>query len=172
VGLSGSRAAIFGCRQTGCGRSRDRSARRSPKISLFAVRPGDPAQFAGVLRAELAHFDPGIPLYRVRTFDSLVSSAASEPRFQMLLVTCFALLALALAAVGLYAVLSYMVAQRTTEIGLRMALGAQPGDVLRWVLRRGLAMAIAGVAIGLAVSAAVTRSICRICCSARNRWTR
>jgi putative ABC transport system permease protein len=75
----------------------------------------------------------------------------------MLLVTCFALLALALAAVGLYAVLSYMVAQRTTEIGLRMALGAQPADVLRWVLWRGLAMAIAGAAIGLAVSAAVTR---------------
>ena len=118
---------------------------------------GDPAQFAGVLRAELAQLDPGIPLYRVRTFDTLVSSAASEPRFQMLLVTCFALLALALAAVGLYAVLSYMVAQRTTEIGLRMALGAQPTDVLQWILRRGLAMAIAGAAIGLAVSAAVTR---------------
>jgi predicted lysophospholipase L1 biosynthesis ABC-type transport system permease subunit len=127
----------------------------SPALCIRTA--GDPAQFAGALRAELAKLDPGIPLYRVRTFDTLVSSAAAEPRFQMLLVTCFALLALALAAVGLYAVLSYMVSQRTTEIGLRMALGAQPADVLRWVLWRGLAMAIAGAAIGLAVSAGVTR---------------
>jgi putative ABC transport system permease protein len=87
----------------------------------------------------------------------LVSNAASEPRFQMLLVTCFALLALALSAVGLYAVLSYMVAQRTTEIGLRMALGAQPRDVLWWVLRRGMLMAALGAAIGLALSAVLTR---------------
>ena len=127
----------------------------SPALCIRAA--GDPAQLAGPLRAELARLDPEIPLYRVRTLDTLVSNAASEPRFQMLLVSCFALLALALSAVGLYAVLSYMVAQRTTEIGLRMALGAQPRDVLRWVLRRGMRMAAMGAAIGLALSTALTR---------------
>jgi ABC-type antimicrobial peptide transport system permease subunit len=127
----------------------------SPALCIRTA--GDPAQLAGALRAELAKLDPDIPLYRVRTLDGLVQRATAAPRFQMLLVTTFALLALGLAAVGLYAVLSYMVAQRTLEIGLRMALGAQPADVLRWVLRRGLSMAALGIAIGLAGAAALTR---------------
>ncbi|PWU01693.1 MAG: ABC transporter permease [Terriglobia bacterium] len=127
----------------------------SPALCIRTA--GDPAQVAGPLRAELAGLDPDIPLYRVRTLDTLVSNAASEPRFQMLLVTSFALLALALAAIGLYAVLSYMVAQCTTEIGLRMAIGAQPADILRWVLRRGLGIAAAGAILGLVLSAALTR---------------
>ncbi len=127
----------------------------SPALCIRTA--GDPAALAAPLRRQLAELDPDIPLFRVRTLDTLVSNAASEPRFQMLLVTSFALLALALSAVGLYAVLSYLVAQRTTEIGLRMALGAQPGDVLQWVLRRGMRMAFLGAILGLGLSAAVTR---------------
>jgi predicted permease len=127
----------------------------SPALCIRTA--GDPAQLAGALRAELTKLDPDIPLYRVRTLDNVVQNASAAPRFQMLLVTTFALLALGLAAVGLYAVLSYMVAQRTLEIGLRMALGAQPADLLRWVLRRGLSMAVLGIAIGLAGAAALTR---------------
>jgi len=127
----------------------------SPALCLRAA--GDPEQLAGALREEVARLNPEIPVFRVRSMDSLVSNAASEPRFQVVLVTSFALLAMVLSAVGLYAVLSYMVVRRTMEIGLRMALGAAWGDVLRWVLRRGLAMAALGVAIGLAASVAVTR---------------
>ena len=89
--------------------------------------------------------------------DELVSKSAAQPRFQTMLLTAFALLALLLAALGLYSVLSYMVAQRTLEIGLRMALGAQRGDVLAWILRRGVLLAAAGLAVGLAASALVTR---------------
>jgi ABC-type antimicrobial peptide transport system permease subunit len=86
-----------------------------------------------------------------------VSKAAAQSRFQTLLLTCFAGMALLLSAVGLYAVLSYMVAQRTGEIGVRMALGAQRGDVLTLIVRRGLAMALTGIGIGLAAAALLTR---------------
>jgi ABC-type antimicrobial peptide transport system permease subunit len=89
--------------------------------------------------------------------DELVSKSAAQPRFQTMLLTAFAVLALLLSALGLYSVLSYMVAQRTLEIGLRMALGAQRGDVLAWILRRGLLLAAAGLAAGLAASVFVTR---------------
>jgi len=124
----------------------------------LAIRTAsDPALLAGPLRAELRGLDPNAPLYRVHTVESLVSDAASEPRFHMVLVTSFALLALALSAVGLYAVLSYVVAQRTTEIGLRIALGARQSDVLGWILRRGIRMAAVGTGIGLALSAMLTR---------------
>jgi len=89
----------------------------------------------------------------------MVSDAASQPRFQMMLLTSFAAMALLLAAIGLYAVLSYMVAQRTNEMGLRLALGAQRGNVLRLILERGLALAGIGVVAGLAASAAFTHFV-------------
>jgi len=120
---------------------------------------GDTTRLAGPLRAEVASLDPDVPLYTVMTLDEAMDRAAARPRFESLLVACFAAMALLLSAVGLYAVLSYMVAQRTGEIGVRMALGAQRADVLRMVLRRGLSLAGAGLAIGLGASAALTRYI-------------
>jgi putative ABC transport system permease protein len=86
-----------------------------------------------------------------------VSKAAAQSRFQTLLLACFAGMALLLSALGLYAVLSYMVAQRTGEIGVRMALGAQRGDILSLIVRRGLLLALMGIGIGLAAAALMTR---------------
>lgn len=120
---------------------------------------GNPVSIITPLRDQVTSIDRGVPLFRVHTLDEMVSSAASEPRFSMVLLTSFAVMALLLAAVGLYAVLSYMVAQRTNEMGLRLALGGQRGDVLRLILGRGLALAGVGIALGLAASAALTRLV-------------
>lgn len=117
---------------------------------------GDPLSVTGPLRDELAHLDSNIPLYHVSTVDDYVSLAAAQPRFQTVLITSFAVLALLLSAVGLYAVLSYMVAQRTLEIGLRLALGAQRDNVLGLILRRGMTLAVAGLAVGILVSLGLT----------------
>jgi predicted permease len=125
--------------------------------TLLIRTAGDPHWLIAALREQLAQADRDIPLYGVASMDELVSKAAAQPRFQTMLLTAFALLALLLSALGLYSVLSYMVAQRTLEIGLRMALGAQRGDVLAWILRRGVLLAAAGLAVGLAASALVTR---------------
>jgi predicted permease len=127
----------------------------SPTLTIRTA--GDPTRLIAALREQLAQADRDIPLYRVASMDELVSKSAEQSRFQTMLLTAFALLALLLSALGLYSVLSYMVAQRTLEIGLRMALGAQRGDVLAWILRRGVLLAAAGLAVGLAASAFVTR---------------
>jgi len=118
---------------------------------------GDPLSLVGSVRDVLAQLDSNIPLYRISTAEDYLSLSAAQPRFQTVLITSFAVIALLLAAVGLYAVLSYMVAQRTLEIGLRLALGAQRESVLGLILRRGVALAAGGLAIGLVVSLLLTR---------------
>ena len=125
--------------------------------TLLIRTAGDPTRLTAALRERLTQADRDIPLYRIGSMDELVSEAAAQPRFQTMLLTAFAVLALLLSALGLYSVLSYMVAQRTLEIGLRMALGAQRSDVLAWILRRGALLAAAGLALGLAASVFVTR---------------
>ena len=132
----------------------------SPTLAIRTS--GDPWQLANALRGQVAGLDASIPLFRVGTLDEAVYKAAGQPRFQTLLLTSFAGMALLLSAVGLYAVLSYLVVQRTREIGLRMALGAQRGDVMSWILRRGLALSAAGLAIGLAASAMLTRYLAKM----------
>src|SRR5450631_3603274 len=89
--------------------------------------------------------------------DGLVSESAAQSRFQALLLTCFAFIALLLSAIGLYGLLSYLVVQRTLEIGVRIALGAQRGSVLGMILRKGLTLAAIGLAIGVASSMVLTR---------------
>ncbi len=127
----------------------------SPPLAIRTA--GDPTSLIGALRAQIAGMDRNIPLYRVATMEESVSNAAAQSRFQTLLLGCFAGMALLLSAVGLYAVLSYMVAQRTGEIGVRMALGAQRADVLSLIVRRGLVLALTGIGIGLAAAALLTR---------------
>ncbi len=118
---------------------------------------GDPALLERAVRATVAEMDSDIPTYRVHPLEFYVSQAMAPERFQTLLLTSFAGIALLLAAVGLYGVLAYIVQQRALEIALRLAVGAQRGDVLRMILKRGMALAAIGVAAGLAISFVATR---------------
>jgi ABC-type antimicrobial peptide transport system permease subunit len=123
---------------------------------------GDPALAQETIRAAVQEMDRGVPVYQVSTLEDYVSKSAAQPRFQTFLLTCFAAIALILAAIGLYGLLSYMVVQRTLEIGLRMALGARRIDVLALIVRRGLVLALIGVGTGLLVSAMITRVLSRM----------
>jgi predicted permease len=125
--------------------------------ALVIRTSGNPINMVGPLRAVLAQMDSNVPLYRISTIDDYISLSAAQPRFQTVLITFFAVMALLLAAVGLYAVLAYMVAQRTLEIGLRLALGAQRESVVGLILRRGLMLAAIGLGIGIVASVALTR---------------
>jgi ABC-type antimicrobial peptide transport system permease subunit len=124
----------------------------------LAVRiAGDPLTLQSALRATVHELDKSAPVYQVSTLEEYVSKSAAQPRFQTFLFACFAGIALLLAAIGLYGLLSYMVVQRTLEIGLRMALGAQRSDVLGLIVRRGLALALVGVSAGLVIATVMTR---------------
>jgi predicted permease len=118
---------------------------------------GDPAAYENVARAAMAGLDRGLPIYRLHPYADDLARSTAQQRFQTILLSAFACIALVLAGIGLYALLSYMVVQRTMEIGLRVALGARRNDVLRLILRRGLALAVAGTIVGIVVSAALTR---------------
>jgi putative ABC transport system permease protein len=117
----------------------------------FAVRTeGPPAALISAIRRELAAIDSEQPVYNMVPLETMVGDSIAKPRFHALLILCFAALALALAVVGAYGVMSYSVGQRTQEIGIRMALGAGRVDVLRMILRQGLAIALIGCLLGLA----------------------
>jgi putative ABC transport system permease protein len=119
----------------------------------------DPAAMQAAIAAAVHEMDKSVPVYQVSTLEEYLYKSEAQPRFQTFLLSCFAVIALALAAIGLYGLLSYMVVQRTLEIGLRMALGAQRRDVLRMIVLRGLTLSAAGVALGIALSAVLTRLI-------------
>lgn len=127
------------------------TARQFPfrKMYLVARGSGDAGALTSVIRAEVQRLDPNLPLGEVRTIERVLSASADPPRFVMLLMTIFAALALLLAAVGIYGILSYNVNQRAREIGVRLALGARPADVVRLVLSEGLTLAVAGAALGV-----------------------
>ncbi|HKD62959.1 MAG TPA: ABC transporter permease [Candidatus Acidoferrales bacterium] len=117
----------------------------------------DPRAIIGSAREAIRSVDPTLPIAKVSTLSTLVDDSMTQPRFSMLLLAAFALLALLLASIGIYGVISYAVAQRTQEFGIRLALGAQPRNVFSMVLGQGARLALLGVALGFIVAFAVTR---------------
>ena len=127
-------------------------------ISWLVVRTArDPKGVAAAVRGAIRSVDPGMPVTDLRTMEQVLDREVFERRTYMLLISIFAAMALLLASLGIYGVLAYLVAQRTQEIGIRMALGARPADVLRNVAGKGVALSAAGIAIGAAGAFALTR---------------
>jgi putative ABC transport system permease protein len=131
-------------------------------VALVIESRSDPASMTSSVRAAVRSLDPDLPVFNVKTMEDVVHGSVAEARFRTLLLAVFAGLALVLAMVGLYGVMSYSVTQRTQELGVRAALGAQPGDLLQLVVGHGLRLALGGVGIGLAVAIAGTRIISKM----------
>jgi putative ABC transport system permease protein len=127
------------------------------QLSVVLRTAGDPMLQASALRSALAEIDPNQPLVRVRTMEDNMAATVAQPRFRTWLICIFAALALMLAAVGIYGVMSYSVTQRTNEIGIRVTLGAQSADVFRIIVGEGFRLALVGVGIGFLAALMLTR---------------
>jgi putative ABC transport system permease protein len=126
-------------------------------MAIVIRTSADPMNLVAAARSQIQAIDPDQPVSNIRTLEQHLADSVAQPRLLMSLLSAFAALALVLAAVGIYGVISYSVAQRTHEIGIRMALGAETGDVLRLVLGRSMALVIAGIAVGLGAAMALTK---------------
>jgi putative ABC transport system permease protein len=131
-------------------------------VTVVARTEGSPAAEMGALRHAVEGLNSQLVIYGTQTMDDIISDSLAARRFAMLLLGIFALLALVLSSVGIYGVISYVVGQRTHEIGIRMALGAEPQNVRRMVLGQGTRMTVTGVAIGLAAALGLTRLMAKM----------
>jgi len=132
-------------------------AGNSDMYVAMRAQAGDPRSLAGVVHEQLNAIDPSLPLADVRLMEDVLTRAQARPRFLTLLLSLFSIVAFAIATVGIYGVVSYSVARRTKEFGLRMVLGAQGGDVLGLVMKQGAGMVAIGIVAGLATAFALTR---------------
>jgi predicted permease len=128
-------------------------------MTFVARTSGDPASALAAIRGGLLEVDPDQPVHTMTTLDASLGKLLAERRFNMLLMTIFAAIGVLLAAIGLFGMLSFAVTQRTREIGVRIALGARPVDVIRMVVRDGARLSAIGLAIGAVVAVAATRAI-------------
>jgi putative ABC transport system permease protein len=119
----------------------------------------NPTEILPLLRREISAMDPDVPVANVRFMDDYVDDAMAQTRFTLTLIGVFAVLALLLASLGLYGVISYSVRQRTREIGVRITFGASEGDVMKLVLKQGMVVAMLGVGVGLVASFVLTRLV-------------
>jgi putative ABC transport system permease protein len=126
-------------------------------IAVVVRSPADPAAITARAREHVKALDPNMPVHEPRTMAQLASASVAEPRFRTLLLGAFGFLALSLATVGIFGVMSYFVTQRTREIGIRMALGARPSAVLGLIVGHGAKLTVLGVAIGTAGAILVAR---------------
>jgi ABC-type antimicrobial peptide transport system permease subunit len=124
---------------------------------IIVQTSGNPMPLVPAITRVIQSVDKDAPFAQIETVDQMLADSSVEPRFQTALVGSFAVLGLILAIVGIYGVISYSVVQRTHEIGVRLALGAQRADVLRMILREGMRLAVSGIAIGMVGALALTR---------------
>jgi len=144
------------------GDSGTEASRHMNYITLVARTAGDPAEVTSAMKEAAWSFDRNLAISQVVTMDGVVAEANAQPRFEMLLLTIFAAVALVLAAVGIYGVISYSASRRTHEIGVRMSLGATRSDVLLLVMRQGVWLAFAGSATGIAGALMISRLMTKL----------
>jgi putative ABC transport system permease protein len=137
----------------------DRLPGSTRRINLLTRTDVEATSLTSAVRAQIAALNKDQAVFNVRTMNEIVSKSVAPRRFSMMLLTVFAIVALLLASIGIYGMLSYSVAQRTREIGLRMTLGAQRGNVLRMVIGQGMKLVLIGVVLGLIASFALTRTM-------------
>jgi len=128
-----------------------------PRMGFVIKAKGDAASLSAAVRKELAEIDRAQPVYAIQPMENLLRTSVAQRRFIMLLLGSLSAIALTLAMVGIYGVISFSVSERTQEIGIRMALGARASDVLRMVLGQGMRVALIGIVIGLGAAFALTR---------------
>ncbi len=138
-----------------------RAARQAPHYyTTIAVRtPGDPLQFISAVRSQIAGVDPNLPLYNIKPMDRLITESIVGIAYVAAMMAVLGVIALVLASVGVFGVMSYSVSERAHEIGIRMSLGAQTTDILRMVLRSGMTLTVLGLAIGLPIAFALARAL-------------
>ena len=128
-------------------------------VALVIRTTANPTAVVGAVRAALRRADPQLPIRAIQTMDDLVGNSVAQRRFQLMLMAFFALSATLVASLGIYGVVSYAVTRRRKEMGIRMALGARRGEVLRLIIRQGMLPVVVGLTAGIAVALVAARAI-------------